>query len=580
MRHGEWFAWACLGAFAAPVLALQAPVACAATVTWATGDGGNGHAYELVETPVYWNQARADASTRQPPVGFQSGQLASIESASENAFLARSFVSGTRTGAWIGFTDEAIEGEWRWLDGTPGIWQDPRNFPSPVQTAYTNWIPGEPNDFAIGEDYGLFSCETGYFPGGWNDGAGPTGGTPFSYIVEYVAVPEPSACFSLTAGLAFGGWHVSKRRRRRTASVISRSIAALLLATAVPAYAVNYEMVTVGNAGNAADTTGYGAVAYEYQIGKYEVSISQYCDFLNAVAATDVYGLYDSAMAVDQNTRGISQGGLPGANTYSLIGPSGTAPAGANSPGDRPITYVSWFDAARFANWMSNGQPTGAQGPTITENGAYAINGAVSGAAPAINETNPNTGMAPLYRIPIESEWYKAAYYDPTLNSGFGGYWSYATRSNAVPDNTLPNGSANYRRNLVFTVTQSTQLEGAQNYLTNVDAFHDAASFYDTFNQSGGVTEWNDLTGAADSVRCLRGGHYRSKTPTDISSAFRSGAVDPSDQTVQSVVGFRLAAPIAVPEPNACMGLAASLAFGGWHVSTRSRRRKAGVRLR
>jgi hypothetical protein len=92
------------------------------------------------------------------------------------------------------------------------IWQDPRNFPSPVQTAYTNWIPGEPNDFAIGEDYGLFSCETGYFPGGWNDGAGPTGGTPFSYIVEYVAVPEPSACFSLAAGIAFGCWRLRCRR--------------------------------------------------------------------------------------------------------------------------------------------------------------------------------------------------------------------------------------------------------------------------------------------------------------------------------------------------------------------------------
>jgi probable HAF family extracellular repeat protein len=128
-----------------------------------------------------------------------------------------SFVSGTRTGAWIGFTDEITEGEWRWLDGTPGIWQDPRNFPSPIQTTYTNWIPGEPNDFATGEDYGLFSCEAGYYPGQWNDGDGPSRGTPFSYIVEFVAVPEPSTCISLVAGIAIGSWNAFRRRKHRRA---------------------------------------------------------------------------------------------------------------------------------------------------------------------------------------------------------------------------------------------------------------------------------------------------------------------------------------------------------------------------
>jgi hypothetical protein len=35
---------------------------------------------------------------------------------------------------------------------------------------------------------------------------------------------------------------------------------------------INIDYVTVGNAGNAADTTGYGAVGYIYNIGKYEVT--------------------------------------------------------------------------------------------------------------------------------------------------------------------------------------------------------------------------------------------------------------------------------------------------------------------
>jgi len=47
----------------------------------------------------------------------------------------------------------------------------------------------------------------------------------------------------------------------------------------------------VGSPGNAADDTGYGAVAHSHQIGKYPVTNAQYAEFLNAVAATDTYAL-------------------------------------------------------------------------------------------------------------------------------------------------------------------------------------------------------------------------------------------------------------------------------------------------
>ena len=55
-------------------------------------------------------------------------------------------------------------------------------------------------------------------------------------------------------------------------------------------------MVTVGNSGNAADTTIYGAVAYSYWIGKYDVTGSQYTAFLNAVVSTDNYALYNASI--------------------------------------------------------------------------------------------------------------------------------------------------------------------------------------------------------------------------------------------------------------------------------------------
>jgi hypothetical protein len=79
--------------------------------------------------------------------------------------------------------------------------------------------------------------------------------------------------------------------------------AQLAAATAVPPAPAGFiEMVAVGNAANAADPedgdswTGgvqnFGAVPYEFKIGKTEVSLAQYAAFLNAVAATDTHGLY------------------------------------------------------------------------------------------------------------------------------------------------------------------------------------------------------------------------------------------------------------------------------------------------
>jgi formylglycine-generating enzyme required for sulfatase activity len=124
----------------------------------------------------------------------------------------------------------------------------------------------------------------------------------------------------------------------------------------------------------------------EFRIGKYEVTIQQYTDFLNAVAATDPYLLYDANMAIDLNIAGISRSGTSGGYSSSVINNGGLS-------GNRPITFVSWFDAARFANWMHNGQGSGS-----TETGAYTlVGGQTSGTAPA-----KNTGAQ--FYIPTENE--------------------------------------------------------------------------------------------------------------------------------------------------------------------------------
>jgi hypothetical protein len=246
-------------------------------------------------------------------------------------------------------------------------------------------------------------------------------------------------------------------------------------------------------------------------------------------------------MGTDQKIRGISRSGTSGAYAYSVI------TNGGNSA-NRPITYASWWDSARFSNWMVNGQPTGAQSSTTTENGAYNVNGATSGTAPAKNVTNPNTSAAPTFFIPNENEWYKAAYYSPVLNSGSGGYYTYATQSNAAPGNQIGGGTnqANYYAGSGYSVTQSGVYSNSQNYLTDVGAFSGSGSFYGTFDQSGNVFQWNDLDGTSGSSRGLRGGDWGSGTHNLSSS--NGGAFDPSLELY--IIGFRLASLVAVPEPS------------------------------
>jgi len=350
-------------------------------------------------------------------------------------------------------------------------------------------------------------------------------------------------------------------------------VALLLAALPLPAHAISIDLVPVGNAGNANDAggSGIGAVAYDYQIGKYDVTIGQYTAFLNAVAATDTYSLYNASMAGDVAVAGISRAGLPGSFAYSVIPPSGTTPAGASSPGNRPITYVNWWDSARFANWVANGQPTGAQNSTTTENGAYNVNGATSGTAPAKNVTNPNTGAAPTFYIPTQNEWYKAAYYSPVLNSGSGGYWTYATQSDTAPGNSIGSTAdqANFAPGGVYSVTQSGSYDSNQNYLTDVGAFTGSGSFYSTFDQSGNVYQWNDLDGTAGSSRGVRGGYWYTVSSLGLSSSY---SLSYSTSIEDNTLGFRLAS-VAVPEPSTCAMALAGLACGGYSMFRRCRTR-------
>ena len=233
------------------------------------------------------------------------------------------------------------------------------------------------------------------------------------------------------------------------------------------AQAVTLDWVTVGNAPNAPDDTTYGAVAYEYRMSTCETTAGQYTEFLNAVAATDTYGLYNTGMAGTYGC-GIVRSGSSGGYTYSVT------PDWAN----RPVNYVSFSDVARFANWMHNGQGSG-----DTETGAYIAFARQPGA---------------LFFIPTEDEWYKAAYYDPNKPGG-AGYWDYPTRSDTAPTAEAPPGGSNS--------ANFNSAVGSPFWTNEVGAYLDAASAYGTFDQGGNLFEWNETVLYTD-YHGVRGGSW------------------------------------------------------------------------
>ncbi|WPT10637.1 hypothetical protein PSENEW3n2_00001809 [Picochlorum sp. SENEW3] len=297
---------------------------------------------------------------------------------------------------------------------------------------------------------------------------------------------------------------------------------------------IRIETVLVGNSGNIPEPqTLFGSVDYEFEIGKYMVTIGQYCAFLNAVAKDDTFNLYNDRMASDLNVAGIERTGAAGSFSYSVI----TNNNGSSE--NRPIAYVSFFDAARFANWLSNGQPTGEQNDRTTESGAYPLYGAIAGVVPSRSTVNPNTGEPPAFYIPLENEWYKAGFFDPDINDGSGGYWSYATQSNDAPGNVVGStkNQVNYIANSLYSVTQQVQYVASQNYLTEVGAFSQSQSYYNTFDQNGNLGEWNNADGSPNSSQGTRGNFWASALNGLRSFAYVSASQESND------LGFRVARP-------------------------------------
>jgi hypothetical protein len=223
------------------------------------------------------------------------------------------------------------------------------------------------------------------------------------------------------------------------------------------------------------------------------------------------------------------------------------------------VNCVGWGDAARFANWLTNGQPTGSQDLTTTENGSYYVAGAKTNEALMALTRLADAMRVPgkkYYFIPTEDEWYKAAYYNPKT----GTYFDYPTSSNKAPGRDMTDVSGN---NANYDTGPGPYPIDSGKYTTVAGEFQSSASPYGTFDQGGNVWEWNEaiLTTSSSSFRGLRQGGFGDDASL-LRAAFRGIAGIPTDEG--SDIGFRVS---EVPEP-ATMAL---LALGGIGMLMRRR---------
>jgi sulfatase modifying factor 1 len=256
-------------------------------------------------------------------------------------------------------------------------------------------------------------------------------------------------------------------------------MAAVNVASADTIRGINMEFVTIGNAGNAADTqvmndgtTGYGVVGYNYRIGKYEVTNAQWNAFTAAAGAPTGNPTY----AYD-------------ASTY-FTGPQ------------QPTNNVSWYEAAQFCNYLTSGNKSF---------GAYQLgtDGSIT-----INRAAALSAYGTAYVIPTENEWYKAAYFKPNGS----GYSLYANGQSTIP-------SADNGWNYTGGAYSSPWNVGTGTLEQN-----------GTKDMMGNVWEWNE-TLISSSSRGLCGGSY-GYAGYNLASSYRSRS-GPGNEL--NSFGFRVA---------------------------------------
>lgn len=307
------------------------------------------------------------------------------------------------------------------------------------------------------------------------------------------------------------------------------------------------ETVTVDDAENKPDRNGRGTVNHDFKIGKFDVTAREWCAFLNAVATkgfpADPFHLFNTKMQTDSFANCIKKITSPGGTiSYKVISKKDGDEEAKNDldsldRGQLPITYVDFFAAVRFCNWLSHGQPqTGEEDKNTTEDGPYKINDDLCHANFSQDQVTYDQSKWPggFWRLPSEDEWYKAAYYDKANSDHEGQYWLYSTSKGNQPFNSIeevynqPIATEGAFQNVNYHLNDNyTQTENFQPKITPVGIFKHSPGPFGTYDMGGNVAQWTDSRSLARTstnslvtmeTTIIRGGSWKSISPKEISS--------------------------------------------------------------
>ena len=253
------------------------------------------------------------------------------------------------------------------------------------------------------------------------------------------------------------------------------------------------DFVNIGNAGNAADTTSFGAVPYEYRVGTYEIT-------QDAITKATASGMSNVT-----------------ARPWT---------------GNQPAANITWYEAAAFVNFLNTNSGKTAAYDLTFSSGSWSMALWSSEQAWTAGGTNLYRNKDAFYFLPSENEWYKAAYYNPAGTN----YFLYPTGSDTAPTAVASGTNA------------GTAVYNNAASVPAIVASAGGLSPYGTMGQGGNVWEWNesalDGTNSSSSEnRAQRGGRW-SGPEFGLSSSGQNG----NDPTWESdTIGFRVA---SVPEPS------------------------------
>ena len=118
---------------------------------WLTLHENNGHYYSIFQTPMSWKAAEKYCE-------YLGGYLVCIETESENEYVRnlRELIGSYSDNVWIGATDEAAEGVWRWINGQA--------------VNFTSWASSQPDNASKAEHFAHLYATSKALT--WNDAPG------------------------------------------------------------------------------------------------------------------------------------------------------------------------------------------------------------------------------------------------------------------------------------------------------------------------------------------------------------------------------------------------------------------------